>query len=133
MENLKNDNKLNNLNENTLQNANQNNDKIKGRSLTEPVAENNPFTSSNVKRRVFSESEQNNGTYNVGMKRKNNRENKNKNNGELTPNDMKNLVKSVNENLDKVNPDLHLESMEQGELLSKTGIGSTLKKHKKRS
>lgn len=117
------------------QNLNKNQSVSVAKKLeTETSSENNPFSSSSVKKRTFSESEQNNGSYNVGMRKRGNRIRKNTKSqasGELTTSDMKKLVKSVNQNLEEVNTDLHLNSMEQVELLSKNAIGASKRKSKK--
>lgn len=74
--------------------------------------QNNQNNSSNsdefkpTKKRTFSDQEQTSGSYNVGMKKTKNKISSN-------------LVKKVNNHLNNVNPDLHLENMEQGELISK--------------
>ena len=60
-----------------------------------------------TKKRTFSESEQNAGSYNVGMKK------------QKTP-ITRDMVQKVNEHLANVNENLNLENMEQGELLTKT-------------
>ena len=60
-----------------------------------------------TKKRTFSETEQNAGSYNVGMKK------------QKTP-ISKNMIQKVNEHLANVNENLNLENMEQGELLTKT-------------
>lgn len=74
--------------------------------------QNNQNNSSNsdefkpTKKRTFSDQEQTSGSYNVGMKKTKNKISSN-------------LVKKVNNHLNNVNPDLHLENMEQVELISK--------------
>lgn len=58
------------------------------------------------KKRVFTETEQNAGTYNVGMKKS-------------KPTLSQNQKQKVLNKLDEINPDLKLENMNQGELLTK--------------
>ena len=70
-----------------------------------------------TKKRTFSETEQNAGSYNVGMK---------KNKKPI----QKNLINQVNKHLADVNQDLNLENMEQGELLSKTASKNKVKPDK---
>ncbi len=65
-----------------------------------------------TKKRTFTETEQNAGSYNVGLK-------KNKQN--------KNLTNQVNKHLAEVNQNLNLENMEQGELMSKTASKGKVK------
>lgn len=66
-----------------------------------------------TKKRTFSETEQNAGSYNVGLK-KNNKPNKN-------------LASQVNKHLAEVNQNLNLENIEQGELVSKTASKGKVK------
>ena len=69
---------------------------------------NNIQNSENVqpmKKRTFSETEQSSGSYNVGMKK----------NKKHVP---ENIVKNVTNHLKNINPDLHLENINQEELLT---------------
>ncbi len=62
-----------------------------------------------TKKRTFTENEQKMGSYNVGMKKQN------KNNSNIT----KKVIEQVENHLNSINENLHLENMEQGELLTK--------------
>ena len=67
-----------------------------------------------MKKRTFTESEQNSGSYNVGMKKK-----------PVVSNQVKNAVLN---NIKNINENLNLENIEQGELLTKTAGKSTFAK-----
>lgn len=62
-----------------------------------------------TKKRTFTENEQKVGSYNVGMKKQNT------NHSSIT----KKVIEQVENHLNSINEDLHLENMEQGELLTK--------------
>ena len=62
-----------------------------------------------TKKRTFTENEQKVGSYNVGMKKQNT------NHSNIT----KKVIEQVENHLNSINEDLHLENMEQGELLTK--------------
>ena len=89
------------------------------------------------KKRVFSENEQNSGTYNVGMRKNpltNNAQSgagksKNPFTAELPTADM--VRERILNKLEETNPRLNFESMEQGELLAKDISGEKSKKVKK--
>lgn len=76
------------------------------------MEQNNNQQKPHMKKRVFSETEQNSGSYNVGIKSKN-----------------KNLNEQVKVHLAEVNENLNLESISQEELISKKAFGQN-KKHK---
>ena len=79
-----------------------------------------------MKKRVFTESEQNSGSYNVGMRK--NKTNSSNANSSIPLS--KTIREKVESKLAEVNPQLKLESMEQEELLSST-MGGVNKKPKK--
>ena len=66
-----------------------------------------------MKKRVFSEKEQNRGSYNVGMK-----------------SNHKKLAEKVNKHLSEVNENLNLDAISQEELISKKAFGQNKKSHK---
>lgn len=76
----------------------------------------NEKNSQPMKKRVFSEKEQNSGSYNVGMKNNN-----------------KKIAEKVNKHLSEVNENLNLDSISQEELISKKAFGLNKKHNKSKS
>ena len=81
------------------------------------MEENKNIQTSNVgsiKKRTFTESEQNTGSYNVGLKKN------------TKPNISQKQKQQVLKHLKDINPDIKLENMEQEQLLTTNSSGDTI-------
>lgn len=95
-----------------------NNEKIQNEKIKNNAQAGQNINSSQVKKRTFTETEQNSGSYNVGMKKS-------------KPQISKQMKENAISKIKEINTDLHLETLEQEELLTKkAGRNHQQQKHK---